>query len=398
MDRQQKTPGGVSATQTFQIAIVGGGLAGFAAALACAHAGARTVLFAPPGPPDRRTSAVMMPTVDFLLAHDLVLPPDDWATPLREIRIIDATQRLVRAPETLFRAEEAGQVAFGYNFPNAQLLEGFAERAKVQQNLMIIEAAASGFERQDDGRYAIALPDGPTVKANLLVGADGRNSAVRSFAGIAAKRTPYPQSALAVDVSTSRSVGHCSTEFHYENGPFTLVPGRERAHLVWIDLPDTLRAAAGQEGDGLGDILARRSSNLFGRVTPLNRPAVFPLEQLSADEAARDGVVLVGEAGHAFPPIGAQGLNLGLRDVAALAALLETGLPESLADATRLARDYAEARKEDLERTTAFVGTLFRSLVEAWLPAQVLRGTGLAALRSSASLRERAMRFGMGRG
>ncbi len=112
--------------------------------------------------------------------------------------------------------------------------------------------------------------------------------------------------------------------------------------------------------------------------------------------AGHDGIVLAGEAAHAFPPIGAQGLNLGLRDVADLAGALQ-GVDPSRSDwASRASGDYARRRAGDLNRTGGIVDTLFRSLLSDFLPAQALRAGGLWALKVMPSLRRRAFSLGMG--
>jgi 2-octaprenyl-6-methoxyphenol hydroxylase len=154
-------------------------------------------------------------------------------------------------------------------------------------------------------------------------------------------------------------------------------------------------AKAGGE-TALITIFRDKSQRLFGPIKLASPAFVFPLSTLSVDSAGADGVVLVGEAAHAFPPIGAQGLNLGLRDVADLAASLgatERGVPDW---ATHVSRDYVARRAGDLARTGGMVDTLFRSLLADMLPAQALRAGGLWALKLAPALRKQAFAVGMG--
>src|SRR5690606_20681375 len=131
-------------------------------------------------------------------------------------------------------------------------------------------------------------------------------------------------------------------------------------------------------------------------ITLVSPSFIFPLSTLSVATASADGVALVGEAAHAFPPIGAQGLNLGLRDVADLLAAL-SGVDKTRADWAEIAtRDYAERRSGDLARTGGMVDTLFRSLLADMLPSQAMRASGLWALRLLPPLRRQAFRIGMG--
>jgi 2-octaprenyl-6-methoxyphenol hydroxylase len=210
---------------------------------------------------------------------------------------------------------------------------------------------------------------------------------VRDTAGIATREHRFDQSELVSDLSLGRPIGGTSVEFHYAKGPFTLVPaGGNQANLVWID--DTDGLAAAKASPNVAALFRERSQRLFGSIEVLTSPVVFPLSTLSVETAGRNGVVLVGEAAHAFPPIGAQGLNLGLRDVADLAAAL---------DAPDISAEYARRRSGDLARTGGMVDALFRSLLSNLLPAQMVRAGGLWALKLSPAVRRHAFSLGMGR-
>lgn len=379
-----------------QAIVVGGGLAGIAAAVAVARAGLETLHLAPKGPPDRRTSALMLPSVEYLQSAGLVSEPAAIGHPLTQIRIIDATSRLIRAPETLFDAAEAGLTAFGWNFPNVKLLERFEAARAGLTNLRTLEASVTGLDRITEG-WQLQLSDGSTATAPLIVGSDGKKSLVRVATGFRARENGFTEAALVCDLELSRPLGGASVEFHYPRGPFTLVPaGDRKANLVWIDDRDVLKAAQAEGPDGLRRTFLDKSQRLFGDIKLLTPAHMFLLSTLAVDEAGRDGVVLAGEAAHAFPPIGAQGLNLGLRDVADLSAALaaaDTGAPGW---AVKVSEDYSRRRAADLGRTGGMVDTLFRSLLSDLLPAQALRAGGLWALKLSPQLRKQAFSVGMG--
>ena len=377
-------------------AVVGGGLAGMAAAVAVARAGIEVLHLAPKAPPDRRTSALMMPTIAYMREAGLLPDPAAIGQALTEIRIIDATHRLVRAPETLFAAREAGLEAFGWNLPNAALLAEFESLRASLPNLRTIEQPLKDIERVDNG-WQLTLGDGSSVTASLLVGSDGKKSLVRSAAGFRARENGFVEAALVCDLELGRPLGGTSVEFHYARGPFTLVPaGGNRANLVWIDDREVLRAAQAEGKEALRQRFLDKSQRLFGDITLLTPAHLFLLSSLNVPDAGRDGLVLVGEAAHAFPPIGAQGLNLGLRDVADLEqALLGVAL-DSADWAERVSAEYSRNRAGDLARTGGMVDTLFRSLLADLLPAQALRAGGLWALKASPALRKQAFRLGMG--
>jgi 2-octaprenyl-6-methoxyphenol hydroxylase len=379
-----------------QAIVVGGGLAGIAAAIAVAKAGLETVHLSPKGAPDRRTSALMLPSVEYLETSGLVADPAAIGHPLTQIRLIDATSRLIRAPETLFDSREAGLSAFGWNFPNVKLLESFEAARAGLTNLTTLELAVTGIERVTDG-WRVELSDGSGLTAPLLVGSDGKKSLVRLSAGFRARENGFTEAALVCDLELSRPLGGASVEFHYPHGPFTLVPaGDRKANLVWIDDREVLKSAQAEGAEGLRRIFLEKSQHLFGDIRLLTPAHMFLLSTLSVDEAGHDGVVLAGEAAHAFPPIGAQGLNLGLRDVADLSAALAGVDPAAPGWAVKASEDYSRRRAADLGRTGAMVDTLFRSLLSELLPAQAMRAGGLWALKLSPQLRTQAFSVGMG--
>lgn len=377
------------------IIVVGGGLAGLAAAVGLSRAGYRTIHLAPPAPVDRRTSALMMPSVDFLRSTGLIDDPAEVGHALTAIRIIDATPRLIRAPETLFDATETGLRAFGWNFANARLLERF-QAAIPPTGLDTRNQAVTGWRREDN-LGVVSLDDGTELRANLIVGADGKKSLIRTAAGISTREHQFAEAALVCDLDLARPIGGTSIEFHYPHGPFTLVPaGGSKANLVWIDEEPLLRQLQTEGPEALLQAIHQKSQRLFGAITLASPSFVFPLSTLTVDTAGRDGIALVGEAAHAFPPIGAQGLNLGLRDVADMLAAVQAA-DRSAADwGVAASSDYAARRSGDLARTGTMVDTLFRSLLADMLPSQALRAGGLWALKLLPPLRRQAFALGMG--
>ncbi|MFD1251944.1 MULTISPECIES: FAD-dependent monooxygenase [Devosia] len=377
------------------VIVVGGGLAGIAAAVCLARAGLETLHLAPPSPPDRRTSALMMPSVDFLVAQGLISAPEDIGHALTAIRIIDATGRLIRAPETLFDSTEIGMNAFGWNFANTVLLEQF-QKAAPTTGLTTVDGVVNTL-RREDGLGVVTLSSGATYRAKLVVGADGKKSLIRAASAIGTHEHQFEEAALVCDLELSRPIGGTSVEFHYPHGPFTLVPaGGRKANLVWIDEEPVLRRVQAGGPEALIQALHQKSQRLFGNISLLSPSVVFPLSSLSVDVAGKDGVALVGEAAHAFPPIGAQGLNLGLRDVSDLVDAVTRSDRRQPDWAREASQTYAELRADDLARTGGFVDTLFRSLLTEMIPSQTARASGLWALKLLPPLRRKAFALGMG--
>jgi 2-octaprenyl-6-methoxyphenol hydroxylase len=377
------------------IIVVGGGLAGLAAAVSLALAGYHVIHLAPLAPVDRRTSALMMPSVDLLRSTGLIDDPAEVGHALTAIRIIDATPRLIRAPETLFDATEIGLPAFGWNFANARLLERF--QAAIPATGLDTRNQAVTAWRREGGLGVVSLDDGTEFRAPLVVGADGKKSLIRAAAGISTREHQFAEAALVCDLDLARPIGGTSIEFHYPHGPFTLVPaGGSRTNLVWIDEEPMLRQIQGDGPEALLEAIRQRSQRLFGAVTLASPSFVFPLSTLTVDTAGRDGIALVGEAAHAFPPIGAQGLNLGLRDVADLLAAVNATDRATPDWGLAVSTEYASRRSGDLARTGSMVDALFRSLLADMLPSQALRAGGLWALKLLPPLRRQVFALGMG--
>lgn len=376
---------------TVDIAVVGAGLAGSLAALALADSGRRVALVAPAARAhDGRTTALMDQSIAFLKTLGLWAKIAPHAAPLEAMQILDGTARLLRAPPVAFRASEVGLAAFGYNIPNAPFLAILEERIAAHAGISRIAGgvtAATAF----DGHVELTLDDGGHVAAGLVVGADGRRSKIRESAGIGVRTWSYPQSALVLNFAHERPHGGVSSEFHTESGPFTQVPlpGR-RSSLVWVLPPAEAERMRRLDLATLGRAIEARMQSMLGNVTAEGPVQAFPLSGMTADRFGKGRVVLIGEAAHAFPPIGAQGLNLSLRDVMALVELIRRGeAPETIGDR------FDRRRQADVHSRTASVDLLNRSLLSAFLPVQLLRAAGLHLLSVLGPLRSVVMREGI---
>ncbi len=386
---------------TDAVAVIGGGPAGLAAALALARCGVRTVLVAPPHRPqaageDRRTAALFAGSIELLRNLDVWPRVRDDSAPIAAIRIVDDTGALLRAPEVTFAAREAGLEAFGFNVPNAPLVAGLRAAVVAELRLRLIETTVASVDLSADGAV-LELDGGERLTTPLVVAADGRNSLARRAAAIATRSWSYDQAALVCSFAHGRPHRDISTEFHRRPGPCTCVPLPGNASsLVWVERPEEARRLAGLADAAFRSALEARLHGLLGRVAAIGPRGVFPLSGLTAETFGANRVALVGEAGHVIPPIGAQGLNLGLRDAAMLA--------ECVADAAAAGRDlggprtlaaYDDARRGDIGARIWTVDLLNRSLLSHLLPVHLARGAGLYALKAIAPLRRIAMSHGL---
>lgn len=377
---------------TADILVVGAGPAGLAAALELAGLGYDVLTVAPARPADERTSALLAGSIALLDRLGVWERAKASAAPMRSLRLVDATGRLIRAPEVTFHAAEIGLDAFGWNIANTALTDAL-EAVFAERGLRRLDAAVAHVAGEA-GQAVATLSDGGTVSAKLVVAADGRRSKVRESVGIGVGAWRYDQAALVVNLRHTRPHEDTSTEFHTEAGPFTLVPlPGLRSSLVWVSRPADAESRMALSDDALAAEIESRSASLLGATSLDGRRQVFPLSGMNAARFAAGRAVLVGEAGHLFPPIGAQGLNLGYRDVADLGTVL-AGCPADPGAADRLAA-YDRARRADVLTRTAAVDALNRTLLTGFLPVQGLRGLGLFLLDRVPALRRALMRQGV---
>jgi 2-octaprenyl-6-methoxyphenol hydroxylase len=379
-----------------EAAVVGGGPVGLTAAIALAVAGVETALIAGSQRPDNRTTALLAGSVTALDALGAWELCRDRAAELTGIRLIDDTPRLLRAPEVLFHAAEIGLDAFGHNIENRYLIAAFEARAAALGKLTRIDATAQSIAL-DTGGVSIRLGDGRALRARLVIGADGRNSLCRSAAGITTVRHAYPQSALTLNVGHARPHDGVSTEFHTQAGPFTLVPlPGPRSSLVCVVEPAEAERLAALDVPALSVEIERRAHSMLGTMAAEPGRGIFPLGIETASAFAANRIVLVGEAAHVIAPIGAQGLNLGLRDAATIVELVaaahrgggDIGAPA-------LTARYDVMRRADAGSRAFAVDLLNRSLLSDFLPLQGLRGFGLYLLDRVGPLRRAVMREGV---
>jgi 2-octaprenyl-6-methoxyphenol hydroxylase len=388
----------IDAAETCDVFVVGAGLAGLAAAVGFAGPGRRVVCA---GATERlgqgRTVALLGASVDFLDRLGIWPAIAPRAAPMRGLRIVDDTGSLFAPPPVEFRAREIGRDVFGWNIENAALADALEAAAAAQTDLIRITSSAAAFDFSAE-RALVTLADGRVFAAALVVGADGRASPSRRAAGIAVRVRRYAQSALTVTLAHSRPHDDFSSEFHTRQGPFTLVPlpaapgAPHRSSLVWAMSEAEAKRRAALDDGALAAEIERQARSLLGAMRTDGERGLFPLARQRVSRLVATRLALVGDAAHAFPPIGAQGLNLGLRDVKALIAAThagdDTGAPDAL-------ERYAASRAADVAFRTAAVAGLNRALLADCAPVDLARGLGLAALGAIGPLRRLAMREGV---
>jgi 2-octaprenyl-6-methoxyphenol hydroxylase len=381
----------------YDVVVIGGGPAGLAAAIALTAAGAMTALVARRLPyADNRTTALLGGSVDLLERLDVWSRCNDKAAALITMRLVDDTGRLIRAPEVKFQSDEIGMEAFGYNIQNRELMIALEARAAEMDRLTRFDDEAESVVADDIGAV-VRLHGGLSLSASLVVGADGRQSICRDAAGIEVKRRTLGQAALTFNVSHTRPHGNVSTEFHTPHGPCVFVPlPGDRSSVVWVAEPKEAERLMALSDEALSQAVEKQAHSILGRMQVEPGSYLFPLAIEQPKQVARNRIVLAGEAAHVIPPIGAQGLNLGLRDAGDIAAIVgdalaagdDPGAPAVLAK-------FEQARRSDISSRTFAIDMANRSLLSDLLPVQTMRALGMHLMGSVGPIRRLAMREGL---
>lgn len=390
------------------VLVSGGGPAGLAVALGLAAEGLETVCVdAKPldasadGP---RTTALLTPSIAYLDRIGVWPGLSPKTTPLRVMRLLDvAADGEVIRKSAPFRAEDLDKDAFGSNVANSDLRAALLAAASAQPRIDVrAPARTAHLTRRDDAAFA-TLDDGVRLRADLVVAADGRESAVRAGAGLRVRRWRYRQSALVCLVSHPKPHDGVSTEIHRVGGPFTLVPhtdgpdGRPRSGIVWMMDHDEAARRSTLTVDAFAEEATAWSMGALGPLTLASERSRWPIQSMLADRFAARRLALAGEAAHVVPPIGAQGLNMSLADAAALVDMARDARARGrdIADERALNR-YARARRADAAARVLGTAALNVAAIGAIRPIRDARRLGLSALFDAPPARRFAMRIGLG--
>jgi 2-octaprenyl-6-methoxyphenol hydroxylase len=377
---------------TFKVIVVGAGPAGLAAACLLAHDSIKTAVIAPEPPEDHRTTALMDPAIR-MLKFIGVWPGTlaEHGAPLKHLHIIDDTGNTMTAPRMDFASTELGLDAFGYNIPLSFLVPALKARA-LELGVTFINASATNFENIGSAAR-ITTSDDKTCDAEVILAADGANSAIRNAAGFCVKTTKFHQSALTTSFAHSAPHDFISTELHKSAGPFTTVPlPGNRSSLVWMDRPERLDQLNSLSDADLAVEIQLETKGFLGRISDIGPRAVFAMRSQRADPCAANRVILVGEAAHQFPPIGAQGLNMSMRD-AAHAADLILHADDPGGEVTM--SEYNWLRQADINPRATAVSLMNASLLSELLPATLARVAALTAATAIPPLRKFVMKQGL---
>jgi 2-octaprenyl-6-methoxyphenol hydroxylase len=434
------THGGISGDNEAELIVVGGGLVGLTLAIACAEGGIRTIVVEAESAEaltgrgyDGRSAAVAYGSQQVLTAIGAWDRLAADAQPIVDIRVTDGGWHVKgeghgyvhyshldlldrkptplasdTEPTTIIACEPDQPAApFGYIIENRLTRIALLERAKTCANLThLAPHVVTALDLASDAAR-VTLEDGSVLTAQLVVAADGKQSALRRMAGIAAREFGYSQTAIVCTVTHEQPHNGVAHEHFLPAGPFAMLPMtdetradgtvRHRSSIVWSEDPRLVPMLLKLDDDAFGKEIERRFGTSLGQVRPLGPRFSYPLTMVLADTYVRPRFALTGDAAHGIHPIAGQGFNLGVRDVAALA--------EVLVDASRAGLDlgamevldrYARWRRFDNLMLSTFMDGLTRLFSNDFAPLRMARDLGFAIFNRTMPLKRLAMRHAMG--
>ena len=392
-----------------KVLIIGGGIAGLTLSCLLGAAQVPNIVVEPhqidtPPPPalNGRTAALMGASTHILQAAGVWDRLQPKTAPLETMRIIDDSDPNQPAVQIDFAANDIGEANFGRNIPNHMLHLALLEQIKSYPTSTLLSGSKLQELQTTPTLLNATLDNNKTIQADLCVGADGRNSKVRELVQIKVKQTDYDQQAITCLISHSKPHNNTSTEHHRSGGPFTMVPmpddakGTHYSSIVWVEKTEDANRFIKLDKQQFEQALQQRTRHALGQVALASSPESWPLKSLIAQNLTAPRIALIAEAAHVMSPIGAQGLNLSLRDVACLCETIIDGLRvgEDIGSAPLLKR-YVQNRKADM--TTRFYGVdQYNKIVSNNIGfLRDIRRTGLKSLQSIPAFKQIVMNQGL---
>jgi 2-octaprenyl-6-methoxyphenol hydroxylase len=386
---------------TTEVVVVGGGLAGLSLACALGTAGVPTLCVDRESPEQQAADGFDLRTT--ALAHcakQVLAGAGVWtylakdAQPINDIRVVDQGSLL----HVHYDHRTIGDEPFGYVLDNAVIRAGLFQRvAELAAVTHLAPAAVHSIERDPAG-VRVTLADGRRLQAKLVVGADGRGSLVRQSAGIGMPRRSYNQTALICNIGHEFPHHGLAVESFTPNGPFAVLPlTGNRSSIVWSERSDRAKLYAKLPDDLFVAEIQRRVGEFLGKIHLASGRAAYPLSIMLADRMIDHRMALIGETIHAIHPIAGQGLNLSLRDVAALAEVVvdqyRVGLDVGTVD---VLERYQRWRRFDTLTLAGVCDSLVHLFSNDLPPLRIARQLGLGAVNQMPTLKSFFMRHAMG--
>ncbi|MFO0390067.1 MAG: UbiH/UbiF/VisC/COQ6 family ubiquinone biosynthesis hydroxylase [Alphaproteobacteria bacterium] len=395
----------MSLQERYDIVISGGGFAGMSLAIALAQAGIKTAVI------EKTTiSAQLEPAFDgrvcaIALGSKYVLDNigvwkgmQPHAEPIRDIRVSDGDTSCFLHYDHKDVAERTGGEPFGFIVENRYMRQALAARAHETQNLTLLENDYVQSFSADEACVSLQTAQGKSLEVKLLIGADGKNSAIRKMAGIKEVHWGYKQVAIVCTIAHEKPHNGVAQERFLPAGPFAALPMTDnRSSLVWVEPEDRVGIYLKLSEDEFVQEIEERIGGYLGKIRLEGRRFSYPLSLMHAKEYVSGRVVLIGDAAHAMHPLAGQGINLGFRDVAVLSELL-INQHKAVGDlgAADILRHYQRWRRFDNVTMLAATDIFNRLFSNNIISLKLARGLGLWAVNQVRPAKRFFMSHAMG--
>ena len=368
---------------SFDIIIIGAGLVGLTTALACAFKGASVCLLdaaEPAKSDDGRASAVAASSYKMLEHLGIAADLKGHVQPITDMLIADGAVGDV-SPLTLHFDSRDVEGPTGYMIENAILKKTLLKRVRASRRIDFRAPVAIGEVLRTSQGVKVTLENKTILTASLLVAADGRKSALRQIAGINVQRFAYDQKAIVTTFEHELPHDGVAHQIFFAGGPLALLPlTNSRCSIVWSDTERAIDAAMAIDDMAFTAELARRIGGLLGEIKLCVPRQTFPLSLQMAERYTDERLVLVGDAAHAIHPLAGQGLNMGMRDAAALADVVAESLSVGLDLGGAAIGEYEAWRNFDNKLLGVTADMLNRLFSNSLAPMRHARRLGLAAV------------------
>lgn len=386
--------------KVFDCVVVGGGMVGATSALSLAQLGLSVAVvekstlqpFDKEQPFDLRVSAISLGS-QYLLEQLEAWPTisDGRLCPYKRLGVWES-----KASYTEFSAEEISQPYLGHIIENRLIQLALWKRFEMLPNITVFSNEnLKGIEEHTDG--VDILLSNTTIKAKLLIGADGANSQVRKLTGIGITGWDYQQSAMLINVKTEASQQDITWQQFQKNGPVALLPlPGNNASLVWYDTRDNIVRLSKLSNEQLAKEVSKQFPDRLGNIEVVDKGA-FPLTRRHANNYFSKSVVLIGDAAHTISPMAGQGVNLGFKDVKSLKTVIAKAIGEgrSWHNESTL-REYECDRRPDNLLMMSSMDLLYKTFGHPAQPISIIRNTALKIANRAGPLKREALKYACG--
>ncbi|MCA1921855.1 3-demethoxyubiquinol 3-hydroxylase [Buttiauxella noackiae] len=387
--------------QSIDVAVVGGGMVGAAAALGLAQNGFQVAVieqqapaaFDPASQPDVRISAISSASVGLLKS----LGVWDAIRTMRSHAYRQLETWEWESAHVSFKAQELGLPELGYMVENQVLQLALWQALEAHPNVTLVCPAHIDRMHGLAGKWTLHFADEQTLTVPMVIGADGANSQVRRWAGIGIHAWQYRQSCMLITVKCEQAPGDSTWQHFTPSGPHAFLPLFDNwASLVWYDSPARIRQLQNMTMPQLQKAIEASFPERLGKVTPVASGA-FPLTRRHALQYTQQGLALIGDAAHTIHPLAGQGVNLGYRDVDALLDVMikARSFGENWAD-SRVLKRYQTRRQADNFLMQSGMDLFYAGFSNTLGPLRVIRNLGLMAAEHGGVLKRQALKYALG--